>query len=90
MTTPMKNVLTKALGAREEVEFTVTNLALQHGDLILLCSDGLTNMLSDEEILKIAITHGDNLETACRELVSGANLAGGRDNISVILVRYMT
>jgi serine/threonine protein phosphatase PrpC len=90
VTAPMKNILTKALGARDEVEFTVTELALQHGDLILLCSDGLTNMLADEEILRIVLPHAENLAAACQQLVSAANEAGGRDNISAILVRYAT
>ena len=49
----MKNVLTKALGAREDVEFDVVSRPLQPGDVLLLCSDGLTNMLSDAAILEI-------------------------------------
>ena len=52
-TAAMKNVLTKALGAREEVDFDVVTAALTPGDVLLLCSDGLTNMLSDEDILAI-------------------------------------
>jgi serine/threonine protein phosphatase PrpC len=87
-TAPMKNVLTKALGARDEVEFGVEELALQEGDLILLCSDGLTNMVSDEEILQIARASEHDLGAACRELVSVANAAGGRDNISAAIARY--
>jgi protein phosphatase len=85
---PMKNILTKALGAREEVEFDVVDRGLQDGDLVLLCSDGLTNMISDEQIHEIASRPGPDLETTCRELVSCANDAGGRDNISVIVLRY--
>lgn len=85
-TASMKNVLTKALGAREEVDFDVTRRALEDGDLILLCSDGLTNMLSDERILEIAAARSSDLEAACHDLVAAANEQGGRDNISVVLV----
>ncbi len=85
-TSPMKNVLTKALGAREDVDFDVTRRALEPGDLILLCSDGLTNMLSDGQILGIVLARIPDLEAACRDLVAAANEQGGRDNVSVVLV----
>lgn len=84
----MKNVLTKALGVSEDVEFDVTGLELRAGDLVLLCSDGLTNMLPDPVIVDIVTAHASNLEEACRRLVADANAQGGRDNISVLLVRY--
>ena len=62
---------------------------LQEGlDVVLLCSDGLTNMLPDRRILEIVTAHGPDLEGACEELVAQANAQGGRDNISAILVRY--
>ena len=86
--TSMKHVLTKALGARDDVDFEVKIQELNGGDIILLCSDGLTNMLPDARILEIVSAHGADLEAACRELVSGANAEGGRDNISAILARY--
>jgi len=85
---PMRNVLTKALGAREEVEFNLDELALADGDIILLCSDGLTNMVSDNQILEIVTSQSADLDAACRQLMSRANEEGGRDNISVVLVRY--
>jgi protein phosphatase len=84
----MKNVLTKALGAREEVDFDVTEQELQGGDLVLLCSDGLTNMVSDADILRLVAAGLADLPAACRELVAMANTAGGRDNVSVILAHY--
>lgn len=84
----MKNVLTKALGAREDVEFEVVGKELQAGDIVLLCSDGLTNMLPDPAILDVVTAHAGNLGEACRQLVAGANAQGGRDNVSVLLVRY--
>jgi len=87
-TAAMKNVLTKALGAREEVDFDVVTMALTPGDVLLLCSDGLTNMLSDDDILRAVLGYPGDLGAACRHLVDAANEEGGRDNISVLLVRY--
>jgi protein phosphatase len=87
-TASMKNVLTNALGAREDVDFEVTEDDLEDKDVILLCSDGLTNMLPDRRLLEIVSTHGADVEGACGELIAAANAAGGRDNISAILVRY--
>jgi protein phosphatase len=86
--TVMKNVLTKALGVRPEVEFDVAAHDLVAGDVVLLCSDGLTNMLDDQAILEILARDDDHLEKTCDELVDGANARGGRDNISVLLLRY--
>jgi len=84
----MKHVLTKALGARDDVDFEVTEQDLESGDVILLCSDGLTNMLSDQRILEIVLTGGVDLGRTGDELVAAANAEGGRDNISAVLVRY--
>jgi serine/threonine protein phosphatase PrpC len=86
--TSMRNVLTKALGAREDVEFALNELTLADGDIILLCSDGLTNMLPDARILEIVTSCEGDLDAACRQLTLRANEEGGRDNISVVLVRY--
>ena len=83
----MKNVLTKALGSRQDVDFDVADRELNDRDTVLLCSDGLTNMLSDGEILDIVSTHGPDLERACQGLIAAANAQGGRDNISAVLVR---
>lgn len=87
-TAVMKNVLTKALGAREDVEFDVISRPLQPGDILLLCSDGLTNMLSDAAIAGIVSAHARDLGAGCRELVAEANAQGGRDNVSALLVRF--
>jgi len=84
----MRHVLTKALGARDDVDFEVKSQEVGDGDVLLLCSDGLTNMVSDQRILEIVSGHGADVEAACRELVSEANAQGGRDNISAILIRY--
>jgi protein phosphatase len=85
---PMRNVLTKALGVREDVEVTVSHAGLQDADVVLVCSDGLTNMLSDGEIVEVLSARSRDLAAACAELVSRANAAGGRDNISAVLARY--
>jgi serine/threonine protein phosphatase PrpC len=86
--TVMKNVLTKALGVRPEVEFDVAVHDLLDGDIVLLCSDGLTNMLEDPAILEIVARNDEHLEKTCDALVESANARGGRDNISVLLLRY--
>ncbi|MGH7264474.1 MAG: protein phosphatase 2C domain-containing protein [Candidatus Rokuibacteriota bacterium] len=84
----LKNVLTKALGAREEVELDVVDHPLTDGDTVLLCSDGLTNMVPDPRIAEIVTGHAADVAAACRALVTEANDRGGRDNVSVILVQY--
>jgi PPM family protein phosphatase len=84
----MKNVLTKALGVRSEVEFDVASHDLQNGDTVLLCSDGLTNMLDDDTILEIVGAYDGHLDKTCDQLVDGANARSGRDNISAVLLRY--
>jgi len=84
----MQHVLTKALGARGDVGFDVKTLPLEDADCLLLCSDGLTNMLSDDRMLEIVQRHGADVQSGCRELIDQANEAGGRGNISSILVRY--
>jgi len=84
----MKHVLTKALGAQDDVDFEVIDQELNNGDVLLLCSDGLTNMVSDRQILEIVATLGPDPPGASDALVREANAQGGRDNISVILVRY--
>jgi len=84
----MKNVLTKALGVRGEVDFDVVAHDLVPGDTVLLCSDGLTNMLEDDAILEIISRYDGHLAKTCDQLVDTANARGGRDNISAILLRY--
>jgi protein phosphatase len=80
-----RNVLTRAIGQEELVQVDLDELELQVGDNLLLCSDGLYGMVSDEEIAAL-VGVAKNPEAACRELVACANGRGGRDNISVILL----
>lgn len=82
---PDKNIITRAVGVSEEVEVDFFTVELTAEDTILLCSDGLTNMLTDEEILMIMSGQRDIVEQAGK-LVEAANEKGGKDNISVVLV----
>ena len=82
---PDKNIITRAIGARDHVEADFFNLELQMGDMVLLCSDGLTNMMDDETIHRI-LKGGGSLKDRVEELVRVANQNGGKDNISVIVI----
>lgn len=82
---PDKNIITRAVGAKDDVEIDFFNLELKTGDMVLLCSDGLTNMVDDERILRI-MKNGGNLRDRVEELVETANRNGGKDNISVIVI----
>jgi serine/threonine protein phosphatase PrpC len=81
-----RNVVTRCLGSKEEVEPAIYVNTLQEGDVYLLCSDGLWGSVSDEKIGTIIRATGD-IEGACQLLIDAANEAGGPDNISVILVK---
>lgn len=82
---PDKNIITRAVGVEETVRIDFFELALQEKDLVLMCTDGLTNMLEDETIYGVLMGAG-TLEEKAKELVRRANESGGRDNISVILI----
>ncbi|MCM1056801.1 MAG: Stp1/IreP family PP2C-type Ser/Thr phosphatase [Firmicutes bacterium] len=82
---PDKNVITRAVGAEDTVKTDFFSVTLGEGDMVLMCTDGLTNMLSDEEIRMVLDGARDIVEKA-EELVRRANENGGRDNISVILI----
>ena len=80
---PKKNMLIKALGCTEYIEPDITVKGFLEDDIILMCSDGLTNMLKEDEIYSII---KENTETACNKLIQKANELGGYDNISVIII----
>ena len=82
---PDKNIITRAIGVEESVKIDFFSVELQEGDMILMCTDGLTNMLDDEEIRMIMDGARDIVEKA-EELVHRANENGGEDNISVVLI----
>jgi len=84
-----KNLVTRALGVDDTVEVEVHEYEVLPGDLFLLCSDGLNDMVGDEDIQLTLGLMGANLELAAQQLVQMANDNGGRDNVSVILVRTL-
>jgi protein phosphatase len=85
---PMQNVITRAVGTRAEVVADVQEFQLQHDDVFLLASDGLTRELADAAIAGILRADGSDLDAACANLIAAANAAGGRDNITCVLVRF--
>lgn len=82
---PDKNIITRAVGASETVEADYFSVELEEGDVVLMCTDGLTNMLEDEEIRMILNGARDIVEKA-QALIDAANANGGKDNISVVLI----
>jgi len=83
---PHKNVIVRALGMKDSVQVDVMHEGAQPGDVYLLCSDGLSGMISDEQMAEL-LRGSDDLDRCCEALIDKANEAGGTDNITVILVR---
>jgi len=81
------HVVTRALGTRADVEVATTQVALEPYDILILCSDGLSDMVSDWQIAEIIDENITNLDLAAKRLVALANQNGGKDNISVILMQ---
>jgi protein phosphatase len=81
-----KNLVTRAVGVDELVELEIHDYPVEPGDVLLMCSDGLSDMLSDDQIAQLLRTN-DSLAGAGAMLIQAANAAGGRDNIAVVLVR---
>ena len=84
-----KNYVTRALGVEPTVDVDVTEVPVLKDDLFLLCSDGLSDMVEDDDIQLTISTFGANLETLAKQLVLLGNDNGGRDNISIVLVRAL-
>ena len=84
-----KNYVTRALGVEQTVEVEITEVPVQKDDLYLLCSDGLSDMVEDDDIELTISTFGANLEALARQLVLLSNDNGGRDNVSIVLVRVL-
>lgn len=82
-----KNLLTRALGVHETVQPTISKVENQSPGLLLLCSDGLTDMLDENTMIKI-LEAEKSLENKTSDLIDAANEAGGKDNVSVVLVQY--
>ncbi len=84
---PNKNIITRALGANVTAQPDFFEVNLEEGDIVLMCSDGLTNMLEDETIKRIVKENSDNPEAAAETLVKCANQNGGKDNIAVVIIK---
>jgi serine/threonine protein phosphatase PrpC len=82
-----KNLITRALGSDPYVEAELHDYRSQAGDIILLCSDGLNDMVSDQLMCDVLSCGGQDLHAACKKLIQLANDSGGRDNASVVLVK---
>jgi serine/threonine protein phosphatase PrpC len=83
-THPQRSVITRALGTDPDVDVDTFSVRAENGDLFLLCSDGLTDMVSEESILDVVERHREDIEGALRALVKEANRGGGQDNITVV------
>lgn len=84
---PLRNVITRALGGALQVTPDASEIEAQPGDVFLLCSDGLTGMVSEDEILKVVTLSNGDLKKACHQLIDVANEHGGLDNVTAVLVR---
>lgn len=84
----MRNIITRALGADEKLDPTLDELMPFEGDYFLLASDGLTDLVSDEEILDLVRKNHSDLSRCCRALIDKANERGGKDNITTILLCF--
>jgi serine/threonine protein phosphatase PrpC len=82
-----KNYVTRALGVEPQVEVEVQEHPVDKGDIYILCSDGLSDMVEDEDIRLTISTFGANLDTVAKQLIQLANENGGRDNVSVVLAQ---
>ncbi len=84
---PFRNVVTRALGSKEDVQVDLVEKPLEPGDSLLLCSDGLNTMVDDETILGIITTAGSDVQAAVQRLIERANEQGGEDNVTAVLIR---
>jgi PPM family protein phosphatase len=85
---PLKNVLSKAIGSKEDIDFPVQEFQLQDEDILFLCSDGLHGLVSSEDLLTISRENNNNLQALCDTMIDVANEAGGKDNITIVALKY--
>jgi protein phosphatase len=85
---PLRNVVTRAIGSRWDLQVDIIHETIQEGDLYLLCSDGLSTMVEDADIEHI-LADGGTVPEVCERLVQRANEAGGEDNITVVVIRCL-
>ena len=86
---PDKNIITRAIGAKEDVEMDFFEYRIVEGDIILMCTDGLSNMVEDEDILRI-VKGSRDLPEAVNGLIEQANMNGGKDNIGIVMARPLS
>jgi serine/threonine protein phosphatase PrpC len=87
-THPLRNVVTRALGGKPDLLVDMQQHKAKAGDILLLCSDGLTTMIADDEIAKVVQEAKGDVDKAAQALVNSANAKGGEDNITVLLIRF--
>ena len=85
---PQRNIIFRSLGQKRQVQVDTFWEVLEVGDYLVLCSDGLWEMVHDDQIIIEIIEKNESLNNACKKLIEAANSAGGEDNISVILAKY--
>ena len=85
---PLRNVVTRALGGKADLAVDMQTRRMKAGDILLLCSDGLTAMVSDEDIARVLEEAKGDIERAAKDLVAEANAHGGEDNITVVLLKF--
>ncbi len=84
---PLRNVITRAIGTRDTVTPDIEEVPTEHGDLFLLCSDGLSKEVSEARLAELLSGDTSDLQAACRRLIEDANASGGSDNITAVLVK---
>ena len=87
---PKKNIITRALGAEKTVDIDFFDVKLEPGDVVLMCSDGLSNMVEDSQLREIISDTSTDLDEKGRILIREANRNGGKDNIAIVLVEPFT
>ena len=87
-THPLRNVVTRALGGKADLLVDMQTHDFQAGDVLLLCSDGLTTMIPDDDIARVMREGAGDIEATAQELVDAANAKGGEDNITVVLLQF--
>jgi protein phosphatase len=84
-THPMRNLVTRAVSGDPQLTIDIVEFEIRSGDVIVLCSDGLHGMLTDEEIVALLVESLPDADAACRRLVAAANASGGKDNVTVVV-----
>jgi PPM family protein phosphatase len=86
---PLRNVVTRALGGRADLQVDMQCLTMQAGDVLLMCSDGLTTMVPDGEIARLLAESNGDIQAAAPRLLAEANARGGEDNTTVVLLQFV-